>query len=161
MYLARPSNEKIWFGQRRPLVHPLRIAGHLSERNHFMSTQQTGTRARGFASMSAEKQREIARKGGRAAHERGTAHEFTTDEARAAGRKGGEAVSANRSHMATIGRLGGRSSAGRRSAAANQPGQASQPESHTKPHDNGHHDGHDAANQENIAAPDAQQETQQ
>lgn len=66
--------------------------------------------------MTSEKQREIARKGGRAAHERGTAHEFTTDEARAAGRKGGERVSANRSHMAEIGRLGGRSSAGRRSA---------------------------------------------
>lgn len=83
-----------------------------------MSTERTGTRARGFASMSSEKQREIARKGGRAAHERGTAHEFTTDEARAAGRKGGERVSANRSHMAEIGRLGGRSSAGRRSTAA-------------------------------------------
>ena len=37
---------------------------------------------RGFASMSAEKQREIASKGGRAAHEKGTAHEWTPDEAR-------------------------------------------------------------------------------
>jgi hypothetical protein len=45
---------------------------------------------RGFASMSPEKQREIARKGGRAAHEKGTAHEWTPDEARAAGRKGGQ-----------------------------------------------------------------------
>jgi len=44
---------------------------------------------RGFASMSAEKQREIASKGGRAAHAKGTAHEWSTDEARAAGRKGG------------------------------------------------------------------------
>ena len=40
--------------------------------------------------MSAEKQREIASKGGRAAHEKGTAHEWTPDEARAAGRKGGQ-----------------------------------------------------------------------
>jgi uncharacterized protein len=64
--------------------------------------------------MSADKQREIARKGGRAAHEKGTAHEFTSEEARAAGRKGGERVSANRSHMAAIGRLGGKSSASRR-----------------------------------------------
>jgi general stress protein YciG len=64
--------------------------------------------------MNSEKQREIARKGGRAAHEKGTAHEFTSDEARAAGRKGGERVSADRRHMAEIGRLGGRSSAGRR-----------------------------------------------
>ena len=45
---------------------------------------------RGFAAMSKEKQREIASKGGRAAHEKGTAHEWTTAEARAAGRKGGE-----------------------------------------------------------------------
>jgi general stress protein YciG len=45
---------------------------------------------RGFASMSAEKQREIASKGGRAAHEKGTAHEWSQDEARAAGRKGGQ-----------------------------------------------------------------------
>ncbi len=45
---------------------------------------------RGFASMSIEKQREIASKGGRAAHEKGTAHEWTPDEARAAGRKGGQ-----------------------------------------------------------------------
>ena len=45
---------------------------------------------RGFASMLAEKQREIASKGGRAAHEKGTAHEWTTDEARSAGRKGGQ-----------------------------------------------------------------------
>jgi general stress protein YciG len=44
---------------------------------------------RGFASMSPEKQREIASKGGRAAHQKGTAHEWTADEARNAGRKGG------------------------------------------------------------------------
>src|ERR687890_613896 len=86
-----------------------------------MQSGTTGTRSRGFASMDAEKQREIARKGGRAAHEKGTAHEFTTDEARAAGRKGGERVSANREHMSRIGRLGGKSSAGRRSANP-QPG---------------------------------------
>lgn len=78
---------------------------------------QTGTRNRGFASMDPEKQKEIARKGGRAAHEKGTAHEFTSDEARAAGRKGGERVSANRDHMSRIGRLGGKHSAGRRQAA--------------------------------------------
>ena len=76
----------------------------------------SNTRSRGFASMDQEKQREIARKGGRAAHEKGTAHEFTSDEARAAGRKGGERVSADRHHMSRIGRLGGKSSAGRRQA---------------------------------------------
>ena len=79
-----------------------------------MQTGSANTRSRGFASMDANKQREIARKGGRAAHEKGTAHEFTADEARAAGRKGGERVSANREHMSRIGRLGGKMSAGRR-----------------------------------------------
>ena len=73
-----------------------------------------GTKNRGFASMDTHRQREIARKGGRAAHEKGKAHEFTSDEARAAGRKGGEKVSVNRSHMAEIGRRGGKSSAQRR-----------------------------------------------
>ena len=48
-------------------------------------------RGRGFASMDPDKQREIASKGGRAAHVQGTAHEWTSDEARAAGRKGGAA----------------------------------------------------------------------
>lgn len=43
--------------------------------------------ARGFAAMDPERQREIASMGGRAAHEQGTAHRFTPDEARAAGRK--------------------------------------------------------------------------
>jgi len=67
------------------------------------------TSRRGFASMDPSKQREIASKGGRAAHAKGTAHEFTTDEARVAGRKGGEAVSRDRVHMSTIGREGGHS----------------------------------------------------
>lgn len=64
--------------------------------------------------MNSDKQREIARKGGMAAHRKGTAHEFTTEEARSAGKKGGERVSANRAHMVEIGRLGGKRSAERR-----------------------------------------------
>ena len=44
---------------------------------------------RGFASMDPAKQREIASKGGKAAHQKGTAHEWTSEEARDAGRKGG------------------------------------------------------------------------
>jgi len=63
---------------------------------------------RGFASMDTSKQREIASKGGKAAHAQGHAHEFTVDEARLAGRKGGEAVSRDRAHMAAIGRAGGK-----------------------------------------------------
>jgi general stress protein YciG len=46
-------------------------------------------RKRGFAAMPTDKQRMIASKGGKAAHQKGTAHEFTPDEAREAGRKGG------------------------------------------------------------------------
>ena len=49
--------------------------------------------------MSAEKQREIASKGGRAAHEKGTAHEWTADEARSAGRKGGRASRGGRGRL--------------------------------------------------------------
>jgi general stress protein YciG len=63
-------------------------------------------RKRGFGSMNQEKQREIARKGGQAGHAKGTAHEFTSEEARQAGRKGGEAVSRDREHMAKIARRG-------------------------------------------------------
>jgi general stress protein YciG len=71
-------------------------------------TSSGGRRSnRGFASMDRGKQREIASKGGKAAHAKGTAHEFDSDEARNAGRKGGQAVSRNREHMAMIGRRGG------------------------------------------------------
>lgn len=76
------------------------------------------TSKRGFASMDPAKQKEIASKGGRAAHAKGTAHEFTSDEARVAGRKGGEAVSRDRAHMAAIGREGGHSRGARARAAS-------------------------------------------
>ena len=57
---------------------------------------------RGFASMSPEKQREIASKGGRAAHEKGTAHEWTADEARSAGRKGGQVSRGGRGRLSEL-----------------------------------------------------------
>ena len=57
------------------------------------------TSKRGFASMSPEKQREIASKGGRAAHQKGTAHEWSSDEARDAGRKGGMASRGGRGKL--------------------------------------------------------------
>ncbi len=79
--------------------------------------------ARGFASMDQAKQKEIASKGGRAAHAKGTAHEFDSSEARAAGRKGGMAVSRNREHMAAIGRRGGEAR-GQRARQASQAGAA-------------------------------------
>ncbi|HEU5438124.1 MAG TPA: KGG domain-containing protein [Ktedonobacterales bacterium] len=57
-----------------------------------MANDQRKGRGRGFASMDPQKQREIASKGGRAAHLQGTAHEWSSDEAREAGRKGGAAT---------------------------------------------------------------------
>lgn len=61
---------------------------------------ETGRKERrGFASMSPEKQREIASKGGRAAHQKGTAHEWTSEEARTAGRKGGQVSRGGRGRL--------------------------------------------------------------
>jgi uncharacterized protein len=54
---------------------------------------------RGFASMDRAKQREIASKGGKAAHAKGTAHEWTSEEAREAGRKGGMASHRRRKQL--------------------------------------------------------------
>jgi general stress protein YciG len=59
-----------------------------------------GKQDRGFASMDRSKQREIASKGGRAAHLKGTAHEWTSEEAREAGRKGG--MASHRTHQQEI-----------------------------------------------------------
>ena len=58
--------------------------------------------------MDPDKQRMIASKGGKAAHAKGTAHEFTPEEAREAGRRGGMVVSQNRDHMTAIEREGGK-----------------------------------------------------
>ena len=67
--------------------------------------------------MDPEKQREIASRGGVAAHEAGEAHEFTSEEAQKAGAKGGATVSKDRKHMAEIGRKGGLSRAKQKKAA--------------------------------------------
>jgi general stress protein YciG len=95
------------------------------EKSRESSDQRnTGTRNntanRGFASMDPDRQREIASEGGKAAHEKGTAHEFDSDEAREAGRKGGETVSRDREHMSEIGRKGGHSSGNNRRNVGNQ-----------------------------------------
>lgn len=82
--------------------------------------QQQRNEGRGFAGMDEEKQREIASKGGKAAHEKGTAHEFTPEEAREAGRKGGEAVSRDREHMSEIGQKGGEHSHGGHSQSSDR-----------------------------------------
>lgn len=76
--------------------------------------EKNSGRKRGFAAMSPERQKEIASKGGKAAHKQGVAHKFDADEARKAGQKGGQAVSRNREHMAEIGRRGGKASGSKR-----------------------------------------------
>jgi general stress protein YciG len=63
-----------------------------SDRDRHSSDRSGGESKRGFASMDEGKQREIASQGGKAAHQKGTAHEFTSEEAREAGRKGGQAA---------------------------------------------------------------------
>ncbi len=86
-----------------------------------MNGASGGKSRRGFASMDPSRQKEIASKGGRAAHQKGTAHEWSSDEARSAGQKGGIAVSRDRAHMAAIGREGGESRS-RASRAARDSG---------------------------------------
>jgi len=70
-------------------------SGTISRSDSGAENRSTGTVSRktprGFAAMDPQAQRAIAAKGGRAAHQKGTAHEFTSEEARIAGRKGGEA----------------------------------------------------------------------
>lgn len=61
--------------------------------------EQKPKRPRGFAAMDCKLVSEIARKGGKAAHSAGTAHEFTSEEARVAGRKGGRATHAKRRRL--------------------------------------------------------------
>jgi uncharacterized protein len=61
--------------------------------------ESKGKRPRGFAAMDRKLVSEISRKGGKAAHSAGTAHEFTSDEARVAGRKGGRATHAKRRQL--------------------------------------------------------------
>lgn len=82
---------------------------------------------RGFASMDPTRQREIASLGGRAAHRSGNAHEFDSEEARAAGRKGGEAISRNRAHMAAIGAKGGEARSANRAVNRNAAADNEQP----------------------------------
>src|SRR4051794_6016018 len=89
-----------------------------------MANQESSNR--GFAAMDPEKQKEIASAGGKAAHEKGTAHEFDSEEASEAGRKGGEAVSQDRAHMAEIGREGGKARGGGMEASGTRGGSREQ-----------------------------------
>ncbi len=124
----KPNDEERSFGadrerQREVSNETARSArpsnGENASRDESAPESETAPRGRsnrGFASMDRNKQREIASKGGRAAHQKGTAHEFDSGEARAAGRKGGVTVSRNREHMAAIGRRGGEARGANRAA---------------------------------------------
>ena len=78
----------------------------LSDTNEGRFTM-TEKSKRGFASMDPKKVREIASLGGKAVHAQGRAHTWDSEEAKAAGRKGGAVISQDREHMQRIGRLGG------------------------------------------------------
>lgn len=106
-----------------------------------MAQGNEGKSHRGFAAMPPEKQREIASKGGKAAHESGRAHEFTSEEAAEAGRKGGKAAhQSGRAHeftseeAAEAGRKGGHASQGARRQRAQNDEFEQQPET-TKMHE--------------------------
>jgi general stress protein YciG len=91
---------------QHPETNPTQIASNPSNESlapepkpEAIETQPAAERPRkprGFATMDRSRVIEIARKGGQAAHTAGTAHEFTTEEAREAGRKGGKAMHENR-----------------------------------------------------------------
>ena len=113
------NNQPASFGsQQGPEM--TRVSNEYSETERSRSSERKGTSNRGFAAMDPEKQKRIASEGGRAAHRQGVAHEWSRDEARQAGRKGGQIVSQNREHMSEIGRKGGQSSGQRRQRNNNE-----------------------------------------
>lgn len=77
----------------------------------------------GFAALPPEERRRLASKGGKKAHATGQAHEFTPEEARSAGSKGGIAVAKDRAYMAELGRKGGHARARKRRKDAEPEGQ--------------------------------------
>lgn len=84
-----------------------------------------GIKNRGFASMEKGRQKEVASRGGKAAHRVGKAHEFTSQEARVAGRKGGEVTARTHgeSFYSAIGKKGGKSRALRNEEPADEGGE--------------------------------------
>ena len=84
--------------------------------------KQSDTSKRGFASMDPAQQREIASEGGRAAHEKGTAHEFTSEEARRAGSQSHKNDGSRQSAASSGASSGSSSGGGRDNASMNQEG---------------------------------------
>jgi general stress protein YciG len=94
---AEPDEPPMVVGGRAESARTVQRGGNMSLNAGIGERKER----RGFASMSPEKQREIASKGGRAAHAKGTAHEWTSEEARSAGRKGGQISRGGRGRLAT------------------------------------------------------------
>lgn len=94
------------------------------EEHHQDANQNQPRRGRGFAGMDAERQRQISAEGGRAAHQKGTAHEFDSQEAREAGRKGGQASGGTRRRRSGGGAEGGTEPTPRHIATGNDNDQA-------------------------------------
>jgi general stress protein YciG len=82
--------------------HTATVDGYRSANREDGTVSDFRKSTRGFASMTSDKQREIASKGGRAAHLKGTAHQWTSEEARAAGRKGGQVSRGGRGRLVHI-----------------------------------------------------------
>ena len=91
-----------------------------------------GTSARGFASMDPEQQREIAAEGGRAAHAAGTAHEFTSEEARRAGSMSHKNDGNQQSGSASGSRAGGGNEGGNRGSGGSGGTRGGTPEQHAE-----------------------------
>ena len=93
-----------------------------SKQEQKSGNKQSGdTSKRGFASMDPEQQREIAAEGGRAAHQKGTAHEFTSEEARKAGAMSHKNDPGRNSQSAATG-SSARSSGGNKGSAKDEQG---------------------------------------
>jgi general stress protein YciG len=82
--------------ETKPSVPPPAPPEHALDASATTTEEPKPKRRRGFAAMDPRLVSELATRGGRAAHRAGTAHEFTSEEARIAGRKGGMATHAKR-----------------------------------------------------------------
>ena len=83
-------------------------------------SQQKLTPRRGFALLTPERRSEIARQGGKTAHQNGTANRWTSETARLAGKTGGSSIARDREYMREIGRRGGRGKKGYRRNRSSQ-----------------------------------------
>lgn len=101
-----------------------------------MSNEQNNVnepKKRGFAAMSSERVRELARQGGIAAHQKGTAHKWTAEEAREAGKKGGAASFQNREEFLRMSSRGGKTASANRKARKEAEKNASTAPASTEP----------------------------